>query len=198
MQMEAAAAEARLPPLRLGHAEALTRPRDLQRHAATVAVGIAVGVAVVELGNGIMTWFVKPLLASLESKEPCGGSFQIRPFEVGNVSLVSIHCVAVMLVLHVLGRVLLKEGPPAVPGASAREAQHRKAQTYGRAHRRGDRPRGVVAGLTPGGGRRLGALPDGGPRLRAHGPLPPVAGDLRARPEGPRDRRRPAPAGPGA
>jgi large-conductance mechanosensitive channel len=81
-------------------------------NAVTVAIGIAVGVAVVELVNGIMTCFIKPLLALLGGKDSYGGSFKIWVFEVGNFIGVLINFVAVMLVLYLLGKMFIKEDPP--------------------------------------------------------------------------------------
>ena len=81
-------------------------------NAATVAIGIAVGIAVVELVNGIMSCFIKPLLALLGGKESYGGSFKIWVFEVGNFIGIAINFIAVMLVLYVLGKVFIKEEPP--------------------------------------------------------------------------------------
>ena len=80
-------------------------------NAATVAIGIAVGIAVVELVNGIMTCFIKPLLALLGSKDSHGGSFQIWVFKVGDFIGIAINFIAVMLVLYLLGKVFIKDEP---------------------------------------------------------------------------------------
>ena len=81
-------------------------------NAATIAIGIAVGIAVVELVNGIMTCFIKPLLALLGSKDSYGGSFQIWVFKVGDFVGIAINFIAVMFVLYLLGRAFIKDDPP--------------------------------------------------------------------------------------
>ena len=81
-------------------------------NAAQIAIGIAVGVAVVELVNGIMACFIKPLLALLGGKDSYGGSFKIWVFEVGNFIGIAINFIAVMLVLFILGKAFVKEEPP--------------------------------------------------------------------------------------
>ena len=81
-------------------------------NAAQVAIGIAVGLAVVELVNGIMRCFVTPLLGLLGSKENFGGSFQIWVFKVGDFIGIAINFVAVMVVLYLLGKMFIKEEPP--------------------------------------------------------------------------------------
>ena len=81
-------------------------------NAATVAIGIAVGIAVVDLVNGIMACFIKPLLALLGSKDNFGGSFTIWVFRVGDFIGIAINFIAVMLVLYMLGTVFIKDPPP--------------------------------------------------------------------------------------
>lgn len=80
-------------------------------NAATIAIGIALGIAVVELVNGIMSCFVKPLLGLLGSKDS-GGSFTIWVFRVGDFIGIAINFVAVLFVLFLLGKVFIKDEPP--------------------------------------------------------------------------------------
>ena len=80
-------------------------------NAITVAIGIAVGLAVVQLVNGVMDCFIKPLLALVGGNSGYG-SFTIWVFKVGEFIGVLINFVAVMLVLYVLGKLFLKDEPP--------------------------------------------------------------------------------------
>jgi large-conductance mechanosensitive channel len=80
-------------------------------NAATVAIGIAVGMAVVQLVNGIMDCFLKPLLALVGGNQGYG-SFTIWVFKVGEFIGVLINFVAVMFVLYVLGKIFIKDEAP--------------------------------------------------------------------------------------
>jgi large-conductance mechanosensitive channel len=78
-------------------------------NAATVAIGIAVGMAVVNLVNGIMACFITPLLGLMGDKDSGKGSLEIWVFKVGEFIGVLVNFIAVMLVLYMLSKMFLKE-----------------------------------------------------------------------------------------